>query len=227
MMGSASSPSTRSTTRPRAWPIRYGFAPSTIEIATRGSASRLRALRDPGCVKNTSRSPSRSIQTGTECGPPSGRTVATWAKLRPARSARRSSGNSAMPAIVSGHDQHVELARAVHALDAVELDVRGGGRPRDERDRTAGARGVAEPLDRIRDARDHVGGLDEADVVVGDERERAAPRAPAAVERDRPRLGDRQGAAREHAVDRVERPRRERRIVLDELDALDRGLGAE
>src|SRR5215216_50051 len=48
MIASVSSPPTVSTTRPRIWAILYGCSWSTIEIATRGSASRLRALREPG-----------------------------------------------------------------------------------------------------------------------------------------------------------------------------------
>jgi len=39
----------------------------------------LRALREPGSVRNATRSPSMPIHTGTECGEPSGRTVAKCA----------------------------------------------------------------------------------------------------------------------------------------------------
>ena len=62
--------------------------------------------------------------------------------------------------------------------------------------------------------------LDDADVPVGHERERAATGALAAVEHDRSRLGDGQRAAGQHAVEPVERLRRQRRVVDDELDPL-------
>src|SRR3954452_475537 len=76
----------------------------------------------------------------------------------------------------SGDDDHVEVARPVDALDAVEFDVRGGRRAGDERDRATVARGGRERGDRVRNGRDDVLGEDDADVVIGHERERAAAR---------------------------------------------------
>src|SRR5439155_17824506 len=95
MTTSASSPSSVPATRPRIWAIRYGFARSTIEMATRGSRARLRALRELGWVKNAIRPSSKPTHTGTVCGDPSGSTVARWAKFGASSSARTSSGSSA------------------------------------------------------------------------------------------------------------------------------------
>ncbi len=64
----------------------------------------LRALRESSCVKNAIRSPSSAIQIGTLCGPPSGSTVAMWAKFGPSSSARTLSGSSAMRPIVACQD---------------------------------------------------------------------------------------------------------------------------
>jgi len=80
----ARSGSTRKTTRSvrsgYGWPVYVaGWSWSVTEIATRGSSPRLRALRDPGEVRNAIRSPSSPTHTGTLCGPPSGNSVATWA----------------------------------------------------------------------------------------------------------------------------------------------------
>ena len=83
MISSAGSPSTVSTTRPRICALRYGFASSTTESATRGSRAMLRAFRERPCVKNAMRPSSRIAQTGIECGAPSGSSVARWTKLRP------------------------------------------------------------------------------------------------------------------------------------------------
>jgi hypothetical protein len=79
MISHAASPSTRSTTRPRTAAIVNGWSWAVTEIATRGSAARLRALREPGPVRKAMRSPSMSTHTGTLCGEPSGISVATWA----------------------------------------------------------------------------------------------------------------------------------------------------
>ena len=130
MIASASSPSTVSTTRPRIWAILYGCSWSTIEIATRGSAARLRALREPGWVKNAIRSPSSAIQTGTLCGAPLGSTVATWAKFARPSSARTLSESSAMRRIVAWQD-----ARACRCPTSPRrLRARGGrGAPRPDR----------------------------------------------------------------------------------------------
>src|SRR5436190_12489451 len=95
MISSASSPSTVLATRPRRSAPRYGFSPSTIEIATRGSRARLRAFRLAGWVKNATWSPSIPTQTATVCGLPSGSVVARWPKFRPSNSSRTSSGSGA------------------------------------------------------------------------------------------------------------------------------------
>jgi hypothetical protein len=53
MIANAASPSSRSVTRPRTAAIVNGWSLSVIEIATRGSRSRLRALREVGSVRKT------------------------------------------------------------------------------------------------------------------------------------------------------------------------------
>ena len=82
---------------------------------------------------------------------------------------------------------------------------------------TPGQRG-----DRVGHAGDDRVGLDDADVPVRHEGERAAAGALAAVEDDRAGLGDGQRAAGEHAVEPVERLRGQRRVVGHDLDPLDR-----
>ena len=184
-------------------------------------------MRDRVWVKNSRRSPSRPIHTGTECGLPSGSTVATWAKLRPSTSARRSSGSSAMRRSSQATTSTSSLrgpwtpstrsSSMSEVADGPETSVI--GRP---------ARAAsASRCDGVGHPGDDVAGLDHADVVVGHERQRAAPRARPAVEHDRAGLGDRERAAGQHPVELVERARRERRVVLDELDALDHAVGAE
>src|ERR687888_1594955 len=97
-------------------------------MATRGSRSRFRAFRLPGCVKKTRWSPLTPIHTGTECGEPSGSVVARWAKLRASRSSRTSAGSA-----TSG------------------LDGLGGARsaPRDERRHLAGVAVQAPVPERV------------------------------------------------------------------------------
>src|SRR3954454_22295062 len=121
-------------------------------------------------------------------------------------SPRSSSGRR--PRQVDEHD--VELARAVDALDAVELDVRGGRRAGDERQRSV----RIEPGDRVRDGGDDLLGADDADVVIGDERERSPAGCRAAVEDDRAGVGDRERAAGDHRVERFELAYREL-VILD------------
>jgi hypothetical protein len=79
MMYQASSPVIFSATRPRMIVMLNGLSYAVIEMATRGSPSRLRALREPGPVKKATWSRSSPIHTGTLCGAPSGSTVAMWA----------------------------------------------------------------------------------------------------------------------------------------------------
>jgi hypothetical protein len=88
------SSSRRSTTRPRSHACRYGFLASSTDMATRGSCSMFFSLRVPFCVKKTMRSSSKRIQMGTLCGPPSGSTVAMWAKFGPSRMRRTSSSTN-------------------------------------------------------------------------------------------------------------------------------------
>ena len=74
--------------------------------------------------------------------------------------------------VLTGHDD-VEHPRAVDALDAVELDVGSGRRAGDERDRAAVGGGVGELRDGVGHRGDDVARLDDADVMVGHERQRA------------------------------------------------------
>jgi hypothetical protein len=96
MICQPSSPSTRRRTCPRMVAIWVGRSASTMDIASRGSRSRLRAFRDRGDVRNASCPFSTAIHTGTLCGEPSGRKVARCAMLRPSASERTSSGSSVL-----------------------------------------------------------------------------------------------------------------------------------
>src|SRR3954462_9715944 len=89
----AGSPSSHSTTLPRMMTGRNGLSAGVRESATRGSRRRLRALREPGPVRMATWSPCVAIQTGTEWGAPSGRTLARWAIEVPS-STRRTSKSS-------------------------------------------------------------------------------------------------------------------------------------
>src|SRR3954471_5925449 len=93
------------------------------------------------------------------------------------------------------HDEDVELARAMDALDALELDVRRGRGAGDEGDGLRVARGGLEGGDRVGDGGDDLLRVDHAEVVVGDECERAPAGFRATVEDDRAGLGDRERAA--------------------------------
>ena len=120
-------------------------------------------------------------------------------------------------AVGAPDDEHLEPARAVHALDAAELDVRGRGGAGDERERAPLAGGRREALESLGHGADDLIDLHHAEMEIRHERERAAALAGAAVEHDRARLGDRRGAAGEHAVDGVERLVRQT-VVGHELD---------
>jgi hypothetical protein len=89
----------------------------------------------------------------------------------------------------------------VDTFDALELDVAGGARAGDQRE---GAAGAVQRADRLGNARDDPCALDDTDVQVGHERERAAAGVLAAVEDDGAGLGDGQRAAGERAVEGVE-----------------------
>ena len=114
-------------------------------------------------------------------------------------------------------DEHLEPARAVHALDAAELDVRGRGGAGDEGERAPLAGGRREALDSLGHRADDLIDLHHAEMEIRHERQRAAALAGAAVEHDRARLGDRRAAAGEHAVDGVERLVRQT-VIGHELD---------
>ena len=103
----------------------------------------------------------------------------------------------------------------------LELDVGGRGRPGDERHGRRAARPSGADRGRLGDELDDLAPRDDADVEVGDERERAAALARARGEDERAGLGDRDRAAGEHAVERVELARRQA-VVLDDLDAAGR-----
>src|SRR5882724_8072258 len=98
-----------------------GSSGGAIERATRGSRRRFFALRLPGPVKKAIRSSSAPTKTGTECGDPSGRTVARWATaVVPSR--RRTSGSS----MVSLNSvAQVGDSGCGHGLDQAEPDVGG------------------------------------------------------------------------------------------------------
>src|SRR4051812_36399013 len=89
----AASPSIHSTTLPRTMTGWNGLSGGVRERATRGSRRRLRAFWEPGPVMMATWSPYVPIQTGTEWGAPSGRTLARWASEVPS-STRRTSGLS-------------------------------------------------------------------------------------------------------------------------------------
>jgi len=106
----------------------------------------------------------------------------------------------------------------VNPLHPIELDIRRRRRPRHQRDRAAGAGRLGEAVDGVRHGGDDLLLVDDADVQVGHERERAAARGFGAVEHDRPGLGDPERAAGDDAVERVELAHAQRGV----LEALDR-----
>ena len=75
------------------------------------------------------------------------------------------------------------------------------------------ARPSREPGDGLGDEADDLVLADDAEVIVGQERERPPPLAGAAVEDDRPGLGDPQGAAGQDAVARLELVDRQARVA--------------
>ena len=86
------------------------------------------------------------------------------------------------------------------ALDALELDVARRGRPADPRLWA----GRVEARDGLRDRADDLVDVDDADVQVGQQAERATTLVGPGIEDDRARLGDGDGAAGDDAVERVE-----------------------
>src|SRR5215467_5772278 len=100
----------------------------------------------------------------------------------------------------SGEDDF-QSPRAVHALDAVEFDVAGRRRAADP---GAGPAGF-QALQGLRDDPDDLAGVQDAQVVVGDQAQRAAALARAAVQDNSPGLRDGHRGGGDHTVGGVER----------------------
>src|SRR5215213_2239627 len=98
----------------------------------------------------------------------------------------------------------MEDARAVHALDTIELDVGSGGRPGNERKRPALPDGPVEPSYRFRDEPHDLILADDADVQIRNEAERPPTLPRAGVEDEGANLGDGDGAACERPVERIQ-----------------------
>src|SRR5207247_9052446 len=130
------------------------------------------------------------------------------------RGATREPPGSALVTWLRPDQDDVEGARAVHALDPVQLDVAGGGR-------AAGAGGRAPgvpPGQGLGDQGDDLVGPYQAQVVVGDEGQCTPALGRGAVEDDGARLGDRNGGAGDDAVNGIERGGGEA-VVGDDLGA--------
>ena len=104
---------------------------------------------------------------------------------------------------------------AVNAFDADQFDVAGSRGAGDEGVRT----GRIEPLERVGQVRGDLTGLDDDQVEVGHQGERAAALTGAMVQDDRAGFGDRDRASRNDPGHLVEFGRRERRFVAGQLDA--------
>src|SRR6266566_3411778 len=111
-------------------------------------------------------------------------------------------------------EQHVQVARAVHALDPDELDVAGGGGTGDEGVRP----GRVEPGERVRQVRGDLVLAHHDQVEVGHQGERAAALTQAVVQDDGPGLGDGDRAAGDDAAHPVEFGRGKRGLVADQRD---------
>src|SRR5712691_5695462 len=111
-------------------------------------------------------------------------------------------------------DDDGERSGAVHALDALQLDVRGCRRARDEGQRAALE--SAQACECLRDRLDDLLGANDADVQVRYERQRSASLDRSACENERPRLGDCDRAAGDDSVEGVELARGET-VVLDRV----------
>jgi len=97
-------------------------------------------------------------------------------------------------------EDNFEGAGAVDTFDPVEFDVAGRRRAADPGQRAAGS----QPGHGLRDQRDHLVRLDQAQVIVGDEAERTAALARPGVEDDGAGLGDGDRGAGDDAVGLVE-----------------------
>ena len=95
----------------------------------------------------------------------------------------------------------VEDARAVNAFDASHLDVGGGGGAGDEGGGEGG--GWLQACEGLGDGLDYVGGVDDAEVIVGHEGERAAALI-GALQDDGTGLCDGEGCGGEDAVEGIE-----------------------
>src|SRR5689334_3919965 len=136
----AASPSIHPTTRPRTTTGVKGSSAAMSDSATRGSRRKFLAFTDVGPVKNAIRSPSAPTKTGTECGDPSGRTVARWATaVVPSR--RRTSGSSMVP--LDSVAQMGDTRRGYH-LNQLQADI--GGQVAEET-----AAGAEEHRDLVQD----------------------------------------------------------------------------
>ena len=103
-----------------------------------------------------------------------------------------------------------QRARAVHALDPVELDVAGGRRPADEGQRA----GRLEPGQHLGHGVHDLVGAHHADVRSGTRRDRAAALVGRAVERDRAGLRAGRRAGGDHGVEPVEVGGRRAAVVV-------------
>src|ERR1700733_6772842 len=114
-----------------------------------------------------------------------------------------------------GRDDHLERAWTVDSAHANHLDVDRGRGTRDERER-AGRIG-SELGDGLGDRGHDLVFSDYAQVIIGDERERAPAYPRPAVQHDRAGLRDRDGARRDDAVGGVQVVAVEGRVVVYRL----------
>ncbi len=121
--------------------------------------------------------------------------------------------------ISAADDRHVQSPRAVHALDPVELDVGGGRRPGDERERPPGPDRLLEPRDRLGNEAHDLILPDDADVKVRHEGQRPPALARPAVEHERARPRRCRRAQPVSAPSSPSSSRHRQGRVLDELDA--------
>src|SRR5262245_43956532 len=153
--------------------------------ASHGSSS---AAPRPGCSSTRPPPPTPTSITRSS----SNRSLSSASPPRPCTPARP------WPLTVApglARDEDVQVAGAVHAFDADQLDVAGGRGAGDQRVRAGGV----EPGKRAGDVGFDLAGLDDDQVKVGHQGERAAPLTGAVVEDDGAGLGDRGGAAGDHA----------------------------
>src|SRR6187431_785550 len=95
-MSSNSVSSTSSATRPSRFTCRYQLSASSTVSDRRGSRRRNASLARLSSMFRSTREPSHRYHVATECGEPSGRTVATTAGLGRRRSSSTSGGNGSV-----------------------------------------------------------------------------------------------------------------------------------